>query len=89
MISSETEIAELKSKTFQILECPSTGINMGLFPEAVESTFGCKHHSHPVVPCVASWFFIASATYNIHIFVFSCRVFIGQVLSGLPHATEK
>jgi hypothetical protein len=25
-----------------------------LFPEAVESAFSWKHHSHPVVPCVSS-----------------------------------
>jgi hypothetical protein len=86
MISSETKIAELKPKTFQILECLGTRINMRLFPEAVESAFSWKHHSHPVVSCVTCWFFIASATYNIHNFLRSCRTVMEQTLCGLPRA---
>ena len=70
MISSETKIAELKPKTFQIPECLGTRINMRLFPEAVESAFSWKHHSHPVVPCVTCWFFIVT-TIPISIFLLS------------------
>jgi len=75
MISSETKIAELKPKTFQIPECLGTRINMRLFPEAVESAFSWKHHSHPVVSCVTCWFFIATTITNYHIFLFLSRLY--------------
>jgi len=75
MISSETKINELKPKTFQIPECLGTRINMRLFPEAVESAFSWKHHSHPVVPCVTCWFFIATTITNYHIFLFLSRLY--------------
>jgi hypothetical protein len=89
MVFGEAEFAELKTETFQFPKCFYTGVNMTLFSEVSISIMCRKHHRYPVVSCVMRQLFIASATYIFHNFEFSCRIFIGQTLSGLPRATKK
>jgi len=89
MVFGKTKFAELKPKTFQVMERLDTGINVALFSEVAVSVVCGKHHGYPVVSCVMRWLFIASAIYIFHIFYVSCRTFIGQILSGLPRATKK
>ena len=86
--SSKTKLAELKSKPFEFAKSLGAGIDVGLFSETVVPAFGVKLHRDPVVACVMRWLFIASATYNFHIFDFSCRTITGHTLSGVLRATK-
>ena len=78
MIQCETEITELKSKSFQVTECLDAGVDIDLFSKTVISVVGDKHHGHPVIAGVTRNLFRATAIYIFHKDFFSCRTFIGQ-----------
>ena len=88
MVSCKTKITEFEPETFELIKTFDTCIYVRLFTKTHITVFRSKHHSHPVISCVTSWFFIASATYIFHNFYVSCCVVSGQTF-GLPHATEK
>jgi len=79
MVQSKTEITELEAESFQVMERLDAGVNIDLFSVTVISVVGDKHHRHPVIAGVTRNLFRASATYNIHNFLFSCRTVTGQV----------
>ena len=79
MVFSETEFAELKTKTFEFMEGLDTGVNIDLFSKAVVPVVGDKHHGHPVISGVTRNLFRATATYKIHNLLVSCRTITGQV----------
>jgi len=89
MVPGKTKIAKLKPKTFHFMKRTSASIYMLLLLETVIPFLGNKQHCHPVIAGVTRNLFRAIAIYNFHIFVFSCRTFMGQTLSGLPRATKK
>jgi hypothetical protein len=61
---------------------------MRLFFKTVVVAFGFKHHRDPIISCVMRWLFMASAIYILHIFLSSCRAFIGHTQGGVPRATK-
>jgi len=88
MISSETEILELKTKSFQLVKPLDTGVDVRLLPETVIPVLGDKNHRHPVISGVTRNLFRANATYifqKLHVPVVPFKV---QARSGLPRATE-
>ena len=68
MIQSKSEVTELESESFQVMERLNAGVDIDLFSETVISVVGDKHHGHPVIAGVTRNLFRATATYNIHIF---------------------
>ena len=50
--SAKAEVEEFKPEAFEISERLGTGVDMGLFLEAVVVAFGLEHHGDPVVSCV-------------------------------------
>ena len=66
MVQGEAKVTELKTKTFEFMECLDTGVNIDLFSKAVVPVVGDKHHGHPVISGVTHNLFRATTTYNIH-----------------------
>jgi hypothetical protein len=60
------------------MERLNTSVDIDLFSKTIVSIVGDKHHGHPVITGVTRNLFRATATYNTHIFFFSCRTFKGQ-----------
>ena len=86
--SAKTKVAEFKPESFKIPERLGAGVDMRLFFETVVVAFGFKHHRDPIVSCVMRWLFMASAIYILHIFLSSCRAFIGHTQGGVLRATK-
>jgi len=78
MIQGETEVAELKTKSLQVMECLNADLDVYLFSKTIVSVVGDKHHRHPVITGVTRNLFRATANYIYHIVFFSCRTLIGQ-----------
>ena len=78
MVHGEAEIAELKTEAFQVVECLDTDVDVDLFSKTVVSVVGDEHHGHPIVTGVTRNLFRATARYDFHNCIFSCRVFRGQ-----------
>ena len=70
MVHSEAKVTEFEAESFQIMERLNAGVNIDLFSETVISVVGDKHHRHPVIAGVTRNLFRATATYDIHIFLF-------------------
>ena len=79
MVQSETKVAELKSKTFQIMEHLDADIDIDLLSKTNISVAGDKYHRHPVIAGVARNLFRATAIYNIHEFFSPVASLKGQV----------
>ena len=89
MVPGETKVAELEPKAFQVMECLSACVNVGLFPETVISFLSDEHHCHPVISGVTRNLFRAIATFIYQNFHASCRTFVGHISCGVPRATKK
>ena len=88
MISSETKILKLKTKSFQFIKPLNTGIDMRLLPETVIPILSDENHGHPVISGVTRNLFRANTTNTFQNFAQSCRASIGQAHSGLPRTAK-
>jgi hypothetical protein len=69
MVQSETEVAEFKPESFQVMERLDADIDIDLLSKTIISVVGDEHHRHPVIAGVTRNLFRATATYNIHNFL--------------------
>ena len=88
MINDKTKVAELETKSFQVMERLYSGVDVDLFSKTIISVVSNKHHRHPVIAGVARNLFKTTAIYTTHELFFSCRVSKGAG-KYLPHATKR
>ena len=63
MVPCESEVAELETEAFQVMERLGARIYVRLFSETVISFLGDEHHCHPVIAGVTRNLFRAIAIY--------------------------